>query len=86
MPTLRTTLTRTALLLVGLVAMVAVWVDVRAAALVLAGGLLVAAVLRLVLPDGQVPVGRGRVFDVTALLLLAVAAAVLAPWGLATAP
>lgn len=73
-------------LLVVAVAAVAVRLDVRLAALVLAGGLAVAALLRAVLPEQHVPAGRGRAFDVAVLLVLALAAALLSPWGLATAP
>ena len=83
---LRPMLAAATVLLVAGVAAVAVWVDVRAAAFVLAGGLAVAALLRMLLPERHLPVGRGRPFDVTVLLVLAVATALLAPWGLATTP
>jgi hypothetical protein len=72
--------------LAGGVVATAWWVDVRAAALLLSGALLAGGVLRATLPERAVPTGRGRGFDVGVLLLLALVAALLAPWGLATAP
>lgn len=83
---LRSTFAAASVALAGGVVATAWWVDVRAAALLLAGALLAAGVLRATLPERAVLTGRGRGFDVAVLLLLALAAALLAPWGLATAP
>lgn len=71
----------TGLLVLGVCAL-AWYADVRVAAYALAGGLAVAAVVRLTLPDRAVLTARGRRFDVVVLLVLAVALALLAPWGL----
>lgn len=72
--------------LVVLVLGLAWFEDVRIAARVLSLGLVVAAVARLLLHERAVFAARGRRFDVTVLLVLAVAAFLLAPWGLAQVP
>lgn len=72
-------------LAVCLVCVVAVAVDGRAAAYTLAGVLAGAGVLRLVLPSRWIPVVRTRTFDVATVWLLALAVALLAPWGNAVA-
>ncbi len=68
------------------VAVVAWYVDVRTAVYVLAAGCLGAALLRAFARERDVLTARGRAFDVTVLLLLAIGLALLAPWGLATVP
>ncbi|HZK06498.1 MAG TPA: DUF3017 domain-containing protein [Actinomycetaceae bacterium] len=68
-------------LLVLAVAAIAILVDSRSAAWLLAAGLAIAAALRWFAPERDVLDARGRRFDVTVMLILAVAIAVLAPWG-----
>ena len=55
-------------------------VSAEAAAWVLAGALVVVALLRLVTPAGGLFVARTRLTDVVLLLLLAAALSALAPW------
>lgn len=73
-------------LLVVLVGAVAWFVDVQAAARTLGIGLLLAALARVLLPEQDVLTARGRRFDVAVLVVLAAAALLLAPWGLALSP
>lgn len=68
------------------VAALAWWADARWAAYLLAFGLVVAAIARATLPEKHVLNARERRFDIVVLLALAVAVALLAPWGLALSP
>lgn len=77
----RTLVSAGVLLAVGLVCVVAVSVDGRTAAYTLAGVLAGVGVARLVLPARWIPVVRSRTFDVSVVFVLAVAVALLAPWG-----
>lgn len=72
--------------LVVAVAATAWFVDTRSAAWVLSAGCVAAAVLRATARERDVLTSRSRAFDVTLLLVFAVALAVLAPWGNATTP
>nr|NLD39802.1 DUF3017 domain-containing protein [Actinomycetales bacterium] len=73
-------------ILIVAVAATAWFADTRAAAWVLAGGCVAAAVLRVAARERHVLTARGRTFDVAMLLALAILLAVLAPWGLAVTP
>lgn len=68
------------------VAAAAELLDVQIAAWLLSAGLVGAAGLRAFAPERDILTARGRTFDVTVLLLLAVLLALLAPWGLAQDP
>lgn len=69
-------------LLVVAVAAVASFFNVQLAAWLLSSGLVAAAGIRMVAPEHHILAARGRRFDVVVLLVLAVALAILAPWGL----
>lgn len=85
-PTLRKPTAIVAGLLAAAVVFVAWYVDVAWAAWLLAAGLGGAAALRAFLPEKHVLTARTTTFDVTVLLLLAAAIALLAPWGNAQLP
>ncbi len=73
-------------LLVLAVTLAATLADVRIAAWVLSGGLVVAACLRALAPEHHVLSARSQRFDIAMLLGFAIVLAVLAPWGLADLP
>lgn len=82
------TLRRPLVLGILLLAVGVVWTgwseNVMIAAYVLAAGLVVLALARLLLPPKHTLNARGRTFDVVALLSFAAVLVVLAPSGLAT--
>lgn len=61
-------------------------VDVSYAALVLAAGIALAAVIRMFSAERDVLTGRGRMFDVLMLLGFALVLVLLSPWGIAELP
>lgn len=85
-PTLRKPTAIAAGLLVAGVIAVAWRVDVQWAAWLLSAGLFGAAALRGTLPEKHVLTARSRSFDVGVLVVLALAVALLAPWGNAQMP
>lgn len=86
MKTLRRPLTVAVVLLLAAVVYAAMHWNAHVAALTLAGGTAAAAFIRLTFPERLVFTARSRAFDVTVLVLLALAVALLAPWGLALMP
>lgn len=86
MKTLRRPLAVAVVLLLAAVVYVSVRWDARLVALTLAGGMGAAALIRLTLPERLVFTARSRAFDVAVLMVMALAVALLAPWGLALMP
>lgn len=66
---------------IGVVVVLAFVAGVQAAGLVLAVSLIVLAALRLMLPEGLIPVVRSGLVDVGTLLLLAAILAYFSLWG-----